>query len=72
MPVTHEILEPEEIDVITHTCEVCGALAPFGVNVHYRAAVNKFASGRQEEGQALLGQWYCSQHFVVDTAKNII
>ena len=48
--------------VLLHICEVCGADAPFGFEVHYRLALLKLAAGDMATAKRLLGKWYCREH----------
>ncbi len=58
MPVrSHRI--PGGATVLIHTCEICGAPAPFGRGVHLRAAL---AARSSAEAVRLAGQWYCAFH----------
>jgi hypothetical protein len=48
--------------VLIHVCEVCGADAPFGCDVHIRLALNRLAEGDKFSAKRLLGKWYCREH----------
>ncbi len=48
--------------VLLHTCEACGADAPFGTGVQLRQALAKLAAGDIVSARRLLGKWYCGEH----------
>lgn len=48
--------------VFLHLCEVCGADAAFGIEVHQRLALQKLAAGDVVTAKRLLGKWYCREH----------
>lgn len=48
--------------VLVHTCEHCGADAPFGYGVHLRLALQRKAAGDLVAAKRHLGQWYCGEH----------
>ena len=48
--------------VFLHTCEACGADAPFGYGVSLRLALNALAAGDVATAKRHLGRWYCRGH----------
>ena len=62
MPVSVKRSRATGATVVLHTCEVCGADASFGRQVHFRAALKALDSGDARKAKRLLGFWYCSQH----------
>jgi hypothetical protein len=54
MPVQSVLSSPGH-RVIVHTCEVCGAPAPFGFNSNLRRALS---TGNVQHA----GKWYCAAH----------
>lgn len=62
MPVKVKRLRSTGLVFIDHTCEDCGEYANFGIDVSFRNALNQMVIGKTEEGEKLLGKWYCEKH----------
>lgn len=63
MPVKLRRLRSTNLVFIAHTCDECGADANFGIGVSFRKALNQMVAGKTNEGQRLLGKWYCLKHW---------
>ena len=62
MPVSLKRIRDGGGSVLLHACEVCGADAPFGTDVHLRLALERLAAGDIATAKRLLGKWFCGEH----------
>jgi hypothetical protein len=62
MPVSLKRIRDGGGSVLLHTCEACGADAPFGTDVHLRLALERLAAGDIVMAKRFLGKWFCREH----------